>query len=205
MKKKVRLISEVSLPIKKTDFGLDSGSTGMISDGELYISMKPRSQPVSLREDRKRNEIVPHVYIMGCVTRNKWGLMTIPWHFFFTEVGPQTWFSLTAFCHNPCFSYSSKNKLVGSSEHASSMKSISSSGRISFYLKSDTIQGREVDVYKVLVRDEEVWGWRAYQVRLQYQLITGKQQRKTNKTAENYSPRDLRQKPSEFHLFFLRP
>lgn len=39
---------------------------------------------------------------------------------------------------------------------------ISSSGRISVHLKSDTIQGREVDVYQVLVGDEGLCGWRAY-------------------------------------------
>lgn len=56
---------------QKTDFGLDSGLTRVITDGELEMSMKPRSQHVFLREERKRNEIVPHVYIMGSVTRNK--------------------------------------------------------------------------------------------------------------------------------------
>lgn len=56
---------------QKTDFRLDSGLTRMITDGELERSMKPRSQPVFLREERKRNEIAPHVYIMGCITRNK--------------------------------------------------------------------------------------------------------------------------------------
>lgn len=38
-------------------------------------------------------------------------------------------------------------------------------------------------------------------VKVQYQLITGKQQRKTNKTAENYSPRGLRLKLGEFLRF----
>lgn len=56
---------------QKTDFGLDSGLTRMITDGELEMSMKPRSQPVCLREERKINEIAPHVYIMGSITRNK--------------------------------------------------------------------------------------------------------------------------------------
>lgn len=43
----------------------------MITDGELEMSMKPRNQHVFLREERKRNEIALHVYIMGCITRNK--------------------------------------------------------------------------------------------------------------------------------------
>lgn len=42
------------------------------------------------------------------------------------------------------------------------MNNIFSSGRIGFHLKNDTIQGREVDGYKVLVGDEGVCGWRAY-------------------------------------------
>lgn len=55
----------------------------MITDGELERSMKPRSQPVFLREERKRNEIVPHVYVMGCITRNNIRLNDISLAFFY--------------------------------------------------------------------------------------------------------------------------
>lgn len=77
------------------------------------------------------------------------------------------------------------------------MTNIFSRGRISLHLKSDTIQGREVDGYKLLVRDEGILAGEVTRVRVQYQLITGKQQRKTNKTAEDYSPKNLQRFETE--------
>lgn len=95
-----------------------------------------------LCEERKRNETVTHVYIMGCITRNKIR-MTTPWLFYWNWITYPIF--LTTFCHNSCFSHSLKNKPVGNSENTKSSNKASKQIWISLPLGSGRAWGRDTD------------------------------------------------------------
>lgn len=97
--------------------------------------------------------------------------MTSSW--FFYKVGPWTLFSLTAFLNIILVSCTAERiDLLA----ANSRDKICSSGKISSHLKRDMIQGREVCICNVLVRDVGLCSWTT----LWYEPITGKQQREYN-------------------------